>query len=66
MNKLKFTDANDVKWEVDYVENVPEGEYGPYYWIHVEGDIEKYSGIVGETLEDAFSEFISAGYFDAE
>jgi hypothetical protein len=62
MEKKIFQDANDVSWLIEKV-NEPEG-IGEYFWIHVLGDNEKYSGFVGNTLGGTFEQFVEGGYLD--
>lgn len=58
--KQFFYDANLVKWVLEYVEDER------YWWIHVDGDNEKYSGETADTLGHAFENIVTDGYLDEE
>ena len=66
MDTQFFYDANKVKWMVEEVTTDKRGYLDNYIWIHVEGSNEQYSGFVGETIEQAFEEFLEGGYLYEE
>jgi len=67
MKKQFFYDANKVKWVIEQANDSDDSFMGgDYIWIHPVDSNERYSGFVGETIQDAFFEFMEEGYLEDE
>jgi hypothetical protein len=64
MDKQYFYDANKFKWVLEFVPATFND--CSYWWIHVDGDNEKYSGFVGQSIDGVFGEFVQGGYLYEE